>query len=65
MVSDAISCPLHNEYPLVYYHDTSQLCKIRLDDVAYKNDNSRLLSELFPLDGFAGPRSAIGRAPDS
>ena len=35
MVSDAISCPLHNfNSHLVYYHHTLQLCRTGHDDVS-------------------------------
>ena len=42
------------EYPLVYYHDTSQLCRTSLDDVSRTRMiiPAFILSELFPLDGF-------------
>ena len=65
IISDAISKPLHNlntvwymimilEYPLVYDHDASQLCRTSLDDVLRTRMTTpvSILSELFPLDGF-------------
>ena len=53
MVSDAISCPLCNlKYPLVYYHDTLQLCRTGHDDMLHTGMTAlaRILFELFPLD---------------
>ena len=42
------------EYPLVYYHDTSQLWRTSLDDVSRTRMTTLdiILSELFPLDDF-------------
>ena len=42
------------KYPLVYYHDTLQLCRTGLDDVSCtrKTTLTFILFELFPLDGF-------------
>ena len=42
------------EYPMVYYYDTSQLCRTGLDDVLRTRMTTLtfILSELFPLDGF-------------
>ena len=40
--------------PLVYYHDTSQLCRTGLDDVSRRRMTTLacILSKLFSLDGF-------------
>ena len=42
------------ENPLRYYHDTSQLCRTRHDDVSGTRMTTLtfIFSELFPLDGF-------------
>ena len=53
MISDAISCPLCNfKYPLVYYHDTLQLCRTGHDDMSHTGMTTLacILVELFPLD---------------
>ena len=48
-----VSAPYHKN-PLVYYHDTLQLCRTGLDDVSDTKmlTLAFLLSELFPLDFF-------------
>ena len=45
---------LYIEYPLVFYHDISQLCKTGHVDVSRTRRTTLafILSELFPLDGF-------------
>ena len=53
VVSDAISCLLRNlKTFLVFYYDTSELCRIRLVDVSGTRMTTLtfILSELFPLD---------------
>ena len=52
IVSDAISCLLHNlKNPLVYYHDTLQLCRTHLHNVLGTRMATLtfIVSELFPL----------------
>ena len=52
IVSDAISCPLHNlNTHLVFYHDTLQLCRTYLDDVSDTRMTTLtyILFEFFPL----------------
>ena len=54
IVSDAISCPLHNLKTLWYYHDTSKLWRTGLNDVSCTRMTTLafILSELFPVEGF-------------
>ena len=50
---NVVSAP-SREYLSVFYHDTSQLCRTRLDNVLGTRMTTRsfILSELFPLDSF-------------
>ena len=61
IVSDAISYPLpYLKPPLVYYHDTLQLCRTDLDNVSLTRVATLAFipSELFPFD-FSDPISCL------